>query len=124
MTQFWEQLETRQLPTATVPLPVEGGTVDVVLRALLPAEWEALCDAHPAAGEDVQPGQVDTRGMRSELLAASVVAPEGSPPKSATWWDALAKSGAATAGELDGLFEVAWSLNHDRPGMAPDLGKG
>lgn len=122
MAAFWEQLEARQLPTETVLLPIEGGTVDVALRALLPAEWDALCEAYPATGEGVEPGAIDSLAMRPALLAASVVAPEGSPPKDPAWWEALAKRGGATAGELDALFNTAWVLNRRAP-MGAELGK-
>lgn len=116
---FWDQLAARALPTATVPLPVEGGTVAVVLRALPPGQWEALCDAYPAQGEDPAPGTVDLRALRSPLLAASVVAPDGSPPRDPAWWDALAKDGNVTAGELDALFGAAWDLNRQAPTLDP-----
>lgn len=128
---FWEQLASRQLPTRTVPLPVEGGTVDVVLRALPADQWDTLCRAFPATGEGAQPGDVDTVAMRSSLLAASVVAPDGAPPRDPGWWDALAKGvtdedGAAvgvTSDELDELNAAAWALNR-RAVFDLDQGKG
>lgn len=125
MPEFWERLQDRTLPTETVPLPVEGGTVSVTLRALVPAEWDALCEAHPALDADGKPvdGAVNIRAMRPALLAASIVAPEGSPPKDPAWWEALAKRGGVTHGELDYLNERAWALNRTPP-PRPDLGKG
>lgn len=122
MTDFWERMATRSLPTSTVPLPVEGGTVEVVFRALLPAEWEALVAEFPSTGADAEPGTIDVRAMRSALLAASVVAPDGSPPKDPAWWDQMIKGGALVHGELDRLFETCWDLNQ-MPMAGPDLGK-
>lgn len=122
--EFWTQLAERQLPTSTVPLPVGGGTVEVVLRALPPAQWEALCAAHPATGEDAHPGDVDTLAMRSALLAASVVAPDGAPPRDPAWWDNLAKAGGVTSGELDALTSAAWDLNRVVSTPNPHVGKG
>ena len=121
-SSFWERLEDRTLPMATVALPHEGGTVDIVLRALVPAEWEALCATYLMVGDDVEPGSVDIRAMRPALLAASVVAPDGSPPKDPGWWERLAKRGAVTSGELDYLSERCWELNRSVP-RGPDLGK-
>jgi hypothetical protein len=121
--EFWARLADRQLPTSTVPLPVEGGTVEVVLRALPPAQWEALCAAHPATGEAAHPGDVDTLAMRPALLAASVVAPDGAPPRDPAWWDNLAKGGGVTSGELDALTSAAWNLNRAAPPYNPHVGK-
>lgn len=119
---FWEQLAARALPSTAVSLPVEGGTVDVVLRALPPAEWETLCAAFPATGEDARPGDVDAYAMRSSLLAVSVVAPDGAPPRDPAWWDTLAKEGGVTSGELDALNSAAWTLN--RPATFDPAGLG
>lgn len=121
--EFWEQLEARELPSETVPLPLPGGgTVEVELRALPADQWDAICETFPSTREGDPPGSIDTVGMRPALLAAAVVAPEGSPPKSPDWWAALAKNGNATSGELDQLFNTAWGLNR-RQMLRADLGK-
>lgn len=120
---FWEELEQRQLPTETVPLPVEGGTVSVVLRALPPAEWDALCEEFKVSDpEQAAQGVVNLRDMRWALLAACIVAPDGAPPKTPAWWEQLAKRGGTSAGELDYLVDRAMSVNRRAP-MPPDLGK-
>lgn len=123
MTDFWERIESRVLPTSTVSLPLAGGgTVEVVFRALLPAEWEALTASFPSTDPEETSGAVDVPALRPSLLAASVVAPEGSPPKDPAWWEGLAKRGSMTAGELMYLFDQCWSLNQSVP-TGPDLGK-
>lgn len=121
--EFWQRIEARGRPEQTVPLNINGETVPVRLRALPPAEWDALVEAFPAGGEDAaQPGQVDLAAMRWPLIAQSVVAPDGSPPRDPQWWEDLAKAGVLVAGEVGALTDVAWLLNQPR-GLGVDLGK-
>lgn len=124
MGVFWEQVQARERPTVAVRLRFGDTVAEGELRALLPAEWQALCEQFPAEGEDAQPGQVDTLAMRDPLIAASFVAPDDAPPKRAAWWAEMADSGHLTAGELDSLFDAAWRLNRAGAVEAPDLGKG
>lgn len=119
MSSFWEQLEARERPERTVSIPIGNDTAQVQLRALLPAEWDALCETHPGA----EPGAVDLAGMWPALLAASVVAPDGSPPRDPAWWESLVKRGLLVSGERDALTGAAWDLNQLRT-LGPDLGKG
>lgn len=120
---WWDDLESRTLPERGIPLRVGSGTTMITIRALPDDEWRELCAQHPATGEGALPGQVDTQTLRDPLIAASVVAPEGSPPRSAAWWTQQVKAGAMTSGEVDALFDAVWALNRDAP-VAPDLGKG
>lgn len=117
---FWELLAARERPERTVRLPVGDSAVEVRLRALLPAEWDALLEASPAV--DGQPGSVDVGAMWPALLAASVVAPDGSPPRDPAWWENLVKQGLLVSGERDALVDTAWTLN--QPRTVADLGKG
>lgn len=115
---FWEELEARQLPSETVRLSVDDGTVSIELRALPAAEFDALLALYP--GEE--PGQVDVAAIWPSLLAASVMAPEGSKPRDPQWWADLVKRGGVTSGELGFLLSTAWRLNDRTP--TADAGKG
>lgn len=92
----------------------------VPLTALPPDEWEDLVDAHPPTAEDLAKGyQWDPRALRPHLLARAVVVPPGVP---APDWEALAKAGEITAGELSALFDTAVMLN--LRGLSAAVGKG
>lgn len=119
---FWEQLEARRLPTAEVVLPLpDGDTATVVVRALPPAEWDALVALHPPAPTEVDRVRFDEPGMRAALLAVSVSAPDGSQ-RDPGWWAALRAGGGVPAGEFDTLFWAAVTLNDRSPQV--DAGKG
>jgi hypothetical protein len=88
--------------------PVEA----VVLRALPPAEWEALVDAHPPTEEQMNGGaQWNVATFRPALLAVSVVVDSDDDAMTESDWAALAKEGALAAGELGALFHAAVTLN-------------
>lgn len=88
-------------------LPVER----IVLRALPPSDWEALIAAHPAPAD--QPGAMwNVYTLRPELLAASVVLPEGEESPD---WDEMYRGGHLTAAELGSLFNAAVELNARAP---------
>jgi hypothetical protein len=92
---------------------LDGCAVDLVtLRALPPAEWEALVDAHPPTEEQLNGGaQWNLQSFRPALLAVSVVADDGDAPVSESDWAALAKEPSLTGGELAALFHAAVTLN-------------
>jgi hypothetical protein len=84
----------------------------VTLRALSPAEWEALVDLHPATeGQDKAGAMWHTATFRPALLAACVVAAEGEEPLSEADWDVLVKDGSLAPGELNTLFNAAVNIN-------------
>lgn len=115
MTSFWEQLEARQLPVATVGLAMPDGTsVEVEVRALPPVEWDALVALHPPAGEDAARMRWDDAGFRPALLAACVFAPDGSQ-RDAAWWEQLWTSGGVPAGEIETLYFTAIAVNDRAP---------
>lgn len=105
-----------------MPLTIDGEVAQVRLRALPPDEWDALCEAYPATGDDAKPGQVDLTTMRWPLIAASVVVDDDSLARDPSWWEDLAKQGILVAGEIGALVDAAWLLNLPR-GTGVDLGK-
>jgi hypothetical protein len=91
----------------------------VTLRALPPAEWEALVDLHPATEEHSKFGALwNTATFRPALLAACVVPAEGEGPLSEADWDVLSKDGALAPGELNTLFNSAVNINLRVPSAA------
>lgn len=95
----------------------------VTVRALPPAEWEALLDEHPPTDEQRAAGaQWNLHSFRPALLAASVVPADGDEPSGLDEWEQFAKDGTLAAGELNALFNTAVSLNLRAPSSA--VGKG
>jgi hypothetical protein len=93
-----------------------AGCVEMVeLRALDPAEWDALCDDLP---EDPD-GGYDISVMRSLLMAASCTDPE---LQDATWWDAQFARPEWSKGDLLAVNSALLQLNLNTPG--PGSGKG
>lgn len=93
-----------------------GACVEMVeLRALEPAEWDALCDELP---EDPD-GGYDISVMRSLLMAASCTDPE---LQDATWWDAQFSRPEWSKGDLLAVNSALLQLNLNTPG--PGSGKG
>lgn len=91
------------------------------LRALPPAEWEALIEAHPPTPEQLERGaQWNPSAFRAALLAASVVVPDGEAAPSEQDWLDYAAAGQLSAGELNTLFDAAIALN----GRAPQVSTG
>jgi hypothetical protein len=96
---------------------------EITLRALPPAEWEALLDLHPPTEEQRANGAMwNTTTFRPALLAASMVPAEGEEPLSEADWDELGKAGSLAAGELIALFNAAVGVNVRTPSSA--VGKG
>lgn len=94
--------------------------VEVTVRALPPAVWEALVDECPPT-EDERGRNLEwnVATFRPALLSASVVLADGEEPPD---WELLAKEGQLTVGELNSLFTVAINLNYRGPARA--VGKG
>jgi len=91
----------------------------VTLRALPPADWEALVGLHPATEEQRARGATwNTATFRAALLAASTVPGEGEAPLTEADWEVLAKDGSLTLGELNTLFNTAVDLNTRAPARA------
>jgi hypothetical protein len=91
----------------------------VTLRALSPAEWEALVDLHPATDEQSKVGASwNTTTFRPALLAAVVVPADGEDPMSEADWDLLVKDGGLAPGELNTLFNSAVNINLRTPSAA------
>lgn len=92
---------------------------DVVVRALPPAQFEALVAEHPPTDEQADEGLTwDPATFVPALLAACV-----DLPWSAEEWAELCTAGPLALGEITALFETAVQIN----GRAPDLrllGKG
>jgi hypothetical protein len=112
---LWEQLEARRLPTEQIDLPVgDGDTLTVEVRALPPVEWEALIGLHPPPEADQGRLMWHEPTFRPALLAACVVAPDGTQ-RDEQWWAGLWKAGTVTAGELNSLYYTAVRLNQQGP---------
>lgn len=95
----------------------------ITLRALPPAEWEALLDLHPPTEEQKAKGALwNTTTFRPALLAASMVPAKDEEPLAEADWEQLAKGGALAAGELNALFNAAVEVNFRSPSSA--VGKG
>ncbi len=108
-----------QARTALDGLEVEP----VTLRALAPAEWEALVEMHSPTDEQQAGGaQWTVSTFRPALLEASVVPAEGEEPLTETEWEQVAKDGTLAMGELSALFNAAVALNLRGPSTS--VGKG
>lgn len=95
----------------------------VTLRALPPAEWEALVELHtPSAEQQAAGARWSVSTFRPALLAASVVPGEGEVPLTEAEWEQVAKDGTLAMGELNTLFNTAVSLNLRGPAIS--TGKG
>lgn len=114
-----ERARVAQARAALDGLPTEP----VLLRAVAPAEWEALVDMHPATEEQRAAGHTwNVATFRPALLAASVVPPDGEDPLTDEDWAQLSKDGAIGVGELSALYTAAVNLNWRGPASA--VGKG
>lgn len=93
------------------------------LRALPPAEWEALTALHPPTEEQSGKGWAwNAAALRPELLAAAVVPADGEAAYTAEEWREFARDGRVSAGEQDLLFATAVALNTRAVQVGP--GKG
>lgn len=94
-----------------------------VIRTLPAPEWEALRHMHPPTEEQAAKGwEWNTATLRPELLAATVVPPEGETAYTAEEWLEFARDGRVSSGEQDLLFMTAVALT--RRAVQVATGKG
>lgn len=115
-------LAAKRLRETTLTVEVEGGPVDLRLRALPRREYRALLESHPAVKEGAD-WNADT--FPPALLAACLVQPEFTLEQATEIWDEWETE------EASRLFLAAYYLNEDAkrlgfmlPGSAQTGGSG
>lgn len=81
------------------------------VRTLLPGDWEALVDAHPATAEQQAQGYAwDVKALRFPALAATVTL-AGEPPITVEKWRQVYETGGLGPAEIETLYGTVLQLN-------------